>query len=323
MSIAKDYLRESDKTLETEEKKFRTTSIAKSYIQDAGGGPTISINSQKKKTKEEDGLIENMESVDPPEVNNAYSFAFGLGLKDTYRGGKQILGIDKAQMKANQQKLNELMRGPNGGWVTAAYFAGAILDPAGWLIPFGKAKNIYSMAKTGVVSGAIAGATGYVDEESFIDSRGKQALLGAVGGGIVAPAMGGLKNLGVKITGKGNIIPLGRKLTKQQMMDRGASTVQISGVSKTGKSKGEAPVETTGPETLVIQKDADIADEGKSIFDAVKDLFNKKVNKITYPNVKAVHDIPKPTSRGPKFFLSRLINGYQNSYEKHIGKRLL
>ena len=323
MSIAKDYLRESDKTLETEEKKFRTTSIAKSYIQDVGGGPTISINPQKKKTKEEDGLIENMESVDPPEVNNAYAFAFGLGLKDTYRGGKQILGIDKAQMKANQQKLNELMRGPNGGWVTAAYFAGAILDPAGWLIPFGKAKNIYSMAKTGVVSGAIAGATGYVDEESFIDSRGKQALLGAVGGGIVAPAMGGLKNLGVKITGKGNIIPLGRKLTKQQMMDRGASTVQISGVSKTGKSKGEAPVETTGPETLVIQKDADIADEGKSIFDAVKDLFNKKVNKITYPNVKAVHDIPKPTSRGPKFFLSRLINGYQNSYEKHIGKRLL
>ena len=43
-------------------------------------------------------------------------------------------------------------------------------------------------------------------------------------------------------------------------------------------------------DTLVIQKDADIADEVKSIFDAVKDLFNKKVNKITYPNFKAVHD---------------------------------
>ena len=181
-------------------------------------------------------------------------------------------------MKAKQQKLNELMRGPNGGWVTAAYFAGAILDPAGWLIPFGKAKNIYSMAKTGVVSGAIAGATGYVDEESFIDSRGKQAILGAVGGGIVAPAMGGLKNLGVKVTGKGNMIPLGRKLTKKQMMDRGASTAQISGTSTTGVSRGQEGIEikTTGPEEVVVRKDADIVDEGKSIFDAVKDLFRKR-----------------------------------------------
>ena len=69
---------------------------------------------------------------------------------------KQWLEHNDAEVKVNfwirnlyslQQKLNELMRGPNGGWVTAAYFAGAILDPAGWLIPFGKAKNIYSMAK--------------------------------------------------------------------------------------------------------------------------------------------------------------------------------
>ena len=120
-----------------------------------------------------------MESIDPPEVNNAYSFAFGLGLADKARGVGQITGLgNRQQMKAKQQKLNEVMRGPNGGWVTAAYFAGAILDPAGWLIPFGKAKNIYSMAKAGMVSGGIAGATGYVDEESFIDSRGKQALLG-------------------------------------------------------------------------------------------------------------------------------------------------
>ena len=325
MSDINSILEESGKKENKTSTRLSTkTSSINSIIQESDGGPTISINPQKKKTKEEDGLIDNMESIDPPEVNNAYSFAFGLGLADTARGVGQITGLgNRQQMKAKQQKLNELMRGPNGGWVTAAYFAGAILDPAGWLIPFGKAKNIYSMAKAGMVSGGIAGATGYVDEESFIDSRGKQAILGAVGGGIVAPAMGGLKNLGVMITGKGNMIPLGRKLTKKEMMDRGASTVQISGISKTGKSKGEAPVETTGPETLVIQKDADIADEGKSIFDAVKDLFNKKVDGVSYPNVKAIHDIPKPTSRGPKFFLSRLINGYQNSYEKHIGKRLL
>ncbi len=328
MSVASDYLKESGKTLKKEEKKFRTTSVAKSYLQEIGGGPTISINSQKKKTKEEDGLIENMESVDPPEVNNAYSFAFGLGLKDTYRGIKQITGFDKAQMKANQQKLTELMRGENGGLVTAAYFAGAILDPASWLIPFGKAKNIYSMARMGMVSGGIAGATGYVDEESFIDSRGKQAILGAVGGGILSPAMGGLKNLKTMVTGKGEMIPLGRKLTKKEMMDRGASTVQISGSSKIGKAADEAtgevsPITTTGTQAKVMRKNADIVDEGKSIFDAVKDIFRKKVDKLPFPNVKAIHDVPTPTSKPVKNFLGAMFNGYQKSYEKHVGKRLL
>ena len=69
------------------------TSSINSIIQESDGGPTISINPQKKKTKEEDGLIDNMESFDPPEVNNAYSFAFGLGLKDTARGVGQITGL--------------------------------------------------------------------------------------------------------------------------------------------------------------------------------------------------------------------------------------
>ena len=86
------------------------------------------------------------------------------------------------------------MRGPNGKWVTAAYFGGALLDPASWLIPFGKAKFLYQMGKYGMVSGAIAGATGYVDDENpLIDSRFKQATLGAVGGGIVATGLRGLR----------------------------------------------------------------------------------------------------------------------------------
>lgn len=50
MSVASDYLKESGKTLKKEEKKFRTTSVAKSYLQEIGGGPTISINSQRLKT---------------------------------------------------------------------------------------------------------------------------------------------------------------------------------------------------------------------------------------------------------------------------------
>ena len=335
MDIDSKFLVDLKPSTTSVDSKFTETKQTKSsiginskFLSTPKSGSTISINLQKKKTKEEEGFIENMEPIDPPEVNNAYSFAFGLGLKDTYRGVKQIAGIDRAQMKANQQKLNELMRGENGGYVMAAYFAGAILDPASWLIPFGKAKSLASMAKMGMVSGAVAGATGYVDEESFIDSRGKQAILGAVGGGVISPAMGGIKNLGVKITGKGNMIPLTRKLTKQEMINRGASTVQISGASTTGKAVDKAtgivsPLKTTGPDEKLIRTTADIQDEGKSIIDGIFELFKKSNDKLPYPNIKALHDIPKPTSRGPKFFLSRLFNSYQKNYEKHVGKRLL
>ena len=70
------------------------------------------------------------------------------------------------------------------------YFGGAILDPITWLIPFAKAKTIYSMAKMGAVSGGVTGALGYVDEQSILDTRTKQALAGGVGGAIIAPAIG-------------------------------------------------------------------------------------------------------------------------------------
>ena len=95
-----------------------------------------------------------MDPSSPPEVNNKYAYAFKLGLADTLRGVKQMAGRDKEEMKAEQQKLNELMRGEDGGLVTLAYFGGALLDPAGWLIPFGKAKTLYQMGY-GMVSGSL------------------------------------------------------------------------------------------------------------------------------------------------------------------------
>tara|TARA_S200002703_G_scaffold5367_1_gene6266 strand:+ start:1055 stop:4678 length:3624 start_codon:yes stop_codon:yes gene_type:complete len=309
--------REEEETISTP-----TLGVNPKFISDKSVVGNITTLTPKKNLFQSTDLTNDAESVDPPEVDNAYSYAFKLGLLDTYRGAKQIAGVDEEQMKVNQQKLNELMQGKNGGWVTAAYFAGALLDPAGWLIPFGKAKTLYSMARTGMVSGAIAGATGYVDEESVIDSRGKQALLGAVGGGIISPAMGGLKNLGVKVTKKGTIIPLGKKLTKEEMIARGASTVQVQGASVTGKAV-DGKIKTGGTRELLIQKDEEIAKEGKSIFDAVKDVFKKETKSTPFPYVKKVHDVPKPTSRPTKWFLSRLLQGYQKNYEKHIGKRLL
>ena len=122
-------------------------------------------------------------------------YAAGLGFTDTWRGGKQILGFDQEQMKADQKKLYEYMQNPDGStnWAVAgAYFGSAILDPAGWLIPVTKAKTLYKAAKYGFVSAGIVGGLGYVDEESILDTRVKQAGVSAIGGTILSPVITGV-----------------------------------------------------------------------------------------------------------------------------------
>jgi len=128
---------------------------------------------------------------------DAITYSAKIGFLDTYRGAKQIAGLDVEEEKANQEKLNEYMNDPKfGGWATAAYFGGAILDPAGWLIPATKAKTIGKMALYGLGTGGLAGATGYVDEQSKSllgegqMTRGEQALIGAGGGAVITPFMG-------------------------------------------------------------------------------------------------------------------------------------
>jgi hypothetical protein len=121
--------------------------------------------------------------------------AFKLGLTDTIRGITQIVGGEKVYfmedtLKEQQAKLNAAMQGEGGGLIAAAYFGGAILDPVQWLIPVLRGKNLYQMAKFGAVSGALAGALGYVDETSFFKTRAAQAGAGAVGGAILTPALG-------------------------------------------------------------------------------------------------------------------------------------
>ena len=136
--------------------------------------------------------------------------AFYLGFIDTARGvnqmsGGNLLGASSLEeLREQQKKLYEDFDGPGGYLVAAAYFGGAILDPAGWLLPVTKAKTLYSMAKYGFVTSGIAGALGYVDEESILDTRAKQAAASAVGGSILSPVIGaGVKKF------KGEKIELG------------------------------------------------------------------------------------------------------------------
>ena len=84
----------------------------------------------------------------------------------------------------------------HGGLATASYFGGMIADPVGWLIPATKARTVAKMAMYGAGMGAAAGAASYVDPEAKSltgegqMTRGEQAALGSVAGGVMAPAMG-------------------------------------------------------------------------------------------------------------------------------------
>jgi len=139
------------------------------------------------------------------------AFATKLGFTDTVRGVSQISGgkldfisdnLSIEQMKEDQKKLYEYMENPDGStnyMVAAAYFGSSILDPAGWLIPVTKARTLYKAAKYGFVSSGIAGGLGYVDENSILDTRGKQALASAVGGTVISPVITGV---GKKIKGE-------------------------------------------------------------------------------------------------------------------------
>ena len=110
-----------------------------------------------------------------------------MGFSDTYRGVKQIFGVDEEEMKRDQALLEKYLADEeHGGKVLAAYTAGLFGDPIGWVIPGMKAKNIASATKAGLLFGTISGATGYVPENM---TRAEATLWGTAGGGVLSPTM--------------------------------------------------------------------------------------------------------------------------------------
>jgi len=101
-----------------------------------------------------------------------FSYGFKLGVTDTVRGVtqmattgdkaaragiliKDVPGVGEIDFRSTQTLIdqqNELRRRmadpENGIWATIGYFGGAVLDPAGWLIPFGKLYNGYRTLST-------------------------------------------------------------------------------------------------------------------------------------------------------------------------------
>ena len=242
-------------------------------ITDSGKDSTIEYKRNEKEVEDYD-----YEENEDFSKKSDLGFAFKLGLLDTYRGVKQIAGFDESDMRREQAELIKRMQGENGGLVKAAYFAGALLDPASWLIPFGKARTLWQMGKYGMVSGAVAGAAGYVDEDQdSILTEGKmtrkeQALFGLGAGGVVAPAFGVLKNIGVKATGKGTTIPVGgpdpegffgqlfslKHVDPKKAVKRGYTKTQLQGAAKTAEPKvtpgGRKVIVERGPKRTVFER---------------------------------------------------------------------
>ena len=220
-------------------------------------------------------------------------FAAGLGFKDTYRGGKQILGFDQKQMKADQKKLYEYMENPDGStnWAVAgAYFGSAILDPAGWLIPVTKARTLYKAAKYGFVSAGIVGGLGYVDEESLLDTRTKQAGVSAIGGTILSPIITGVAK---KVKGE-------KVFTRESLGIPGfdSPTVKVKSDSELQKIK--------------LQNEA-----GKKFRDA------ESRKKIEIDEPETIKDMPADRAkllRGPRLWFRENI---VKPYEKKFGKPAL
>lgn len=111
-----------------------------------------------------------------------------------------MAGIDLDNMERDQQRIRNLLE-DGDGLAKAAYYGGLILDPAMWLIPVLRGRNLYQIAKGGAIAGGLSGAFGYVDDQSFFNTRFRQAAAGAVTGGILAPVIAKTaKVIGIKIT---------------------------------------------------------------------------------------------------------------------------
>ena len=221
------------------------------------------------------------------------AFATKLGFTDTYRGVKQIANVGKEEMKKDQEKLYQYMENPDGSTnyaVAAAYFGSAILDPAGWLIPVTKARTLYKAAKYGFVSSGIAGGLGYVDENSILDSRGKQAAASAVGGTILSPV----------------ITAVGKKIKGEKVFTR--ESLGIPGFDAPSV-KTQADVEL---QKVKLQNEA-----GKKDRDA---LARKKIE-IDDPEM--LKDMPSNKTqmlRGPRLWFRENV---VKPYEKKFGKPIL
>ena len=112
------------------------------------------------------------------------------GYEDPLTG---MIGTPPAQDPVETDDIKELKfriardQNPIVGY--GSQIIGNIADPAGWVIPFGKAATIGQFVKQGVAAGTVGGVLEPTYEE-FGDSRLANIAGGAIGGGVITAAVG-------------------------------------------------------------------------------------------------------------------------------------
>jgi hypothetical protein len=150
----------------------------------------FNLRSEEEVTQERQVKVANELAEQGLTREGAVAFAAGKGFFDTFRGIKQILGVDEERMAEDEAKLNQIFEHPEHGTAARiAYMGGLVADPVGWLVPVSKARTVAKLAKVGLAWGAASGTLGYVDPEGGFD-RLEQAALGAIGGAVAAPVLG-------------------------------------------------------------------------------------------------------------------------------------
>lgn len=127
----------------------------------------------------------------------------GDGFTDTWHGIEQIFGKEeiKRGLAADKANMNALYNDPRFGSVArTGQVGGFLVDPIGVILPMGKGKSLFDIAKVGMATGAVFGGIGYVDEGQ---SRAGNALIGTITGGVLSPTLFGVtrgaKGLGGKL----------------------------------------------------------------------------------------------------------------------------
>jgi hypothetical protein len=110
----------------------------------------------------------------------------GEGMSSSYRGIKQLLGIDRQGMADNAQAMDALRSARPAASLTGQVI-GAFADPVSAAIPAAKATSLLNLAKGGAIGGGLSGGLGYARPD---ENRAMNALIGAGAGAVAAPALG-------------------------------------------------------------------------------------------------------------------------------------
>ena len=141
----------------------------------------------------------------------AFMAGAGHSMAMVPRGLKQLAGIDEEEMKAEEVAMDELYASEEVGTAaTAGMITGAVVEPAGFLMPGMKAAKVGGQivkgaAKTNIkraaVGSAIYGGVAYTKEqedETFLESKAKQVATYAAFGAAAGTLFGGTFARGAK-----------------------------------------------------------------------------------------------------------------------------